>query len=174
MLRHTLTAAWSRKRRLVGTALAIVLGIGFLTATLVLGDSARAGFEVAFTEANAGTDAIVRSDARLTGGESTTGTPIDATLLDQVAAVDGVAAVAPSIEGFGQLLDADGEPIGGDGPPTMATNWVDDPALTGWDLVEGRAPAAPGEVVIDRASAEEAEARSVSYTHLTLPTNREV
>jgi putative ABC transport system permease protein len=157
MLRTTLTAAWSRKRRLVGTALAIVLGIGFLTATLVLGDSARSGFEVAFTEANAGTDAIVRSEARLTGGESTTGTPIDAALLDAVAAVDGVAAVAPSIEGFGQLLDADGDPIGGDGPPTIAANWVEDPGLTGWDLAEGRAPAAAGEVVIDRGSADAAE-----------------
>lgn len=156
MLRTTLTAAWSRKRRLIGTALAIVLGVGFLTATLVLGDSARAGFDVAFTAANEGTDAVVRSVDRLTGGETTAATPIDASLLDEVADVDGVAAVAPSIEGFGQLLDADGDPIGGDGPPTMAANWVEDPELTGWDLAEGRAPAAAGEVVIDRGSATEA------------------
>jgi len=157
MLRTTLSAAWSRKRRLLGTALAIVLGVAFLSATLVLGDSARAGFETAFSEANAGTDALVRSGTELTGGNETVRPPIDATLVDTIAAVDGVAKVVPTVEGRGQVLDADGDPIGGNGPPTFAAGWVDDPDLTGWDLASGRAPAAPGEVVIDRATATEAE-----------------
>lgn len=157
MLRTTLSAAWSRKRRLLGTALAIILGVAFLSATLVLGDSAKAGFEVAFSEANAGTDALVRSSTELTGGDETVRPPIDATLIDEVAAVDGVAKVVPTVEGRGQVLDADGDPIGGSGPPTFAAGWVDDPALTGWDLASGRAPKAAGEVVIDRATATEAD-----------------
>ena len=52
---------------------------------------------------------------------------IDAGLVDQVAAVDGVAAAVPSIEGVATILGSDGDRIGGDGPPTDATNWVDDP-----------------------------------------------
>jgi len=157
MLRTTLSAAWSRKRRLLGTALAIVLGVAFLSATLVLGDSAKAGFEVAFTEANAGTDALVRSGTELTGGDETVRPPIDATLVDTVASVDGVAKVVPTVEGRGQVLDAEGDPIGGSGPPTVAAGWIDDPALTGWDIATGRAPEAAGEVVIDRATAIEAD-----------------
>lgn len=157
MLRTTLTAAWSRKRRLVGTALAIVLGVAFLSATLVLGDSARAGFATAFAAANEGTDALVRSEREFTGAGDTQRTPIDAVLVDQAAAVEGVDAVAPQVEGTAQVLAADGSPIGGDGPPTMAAGWIDDPALTGWDLADGRAPAADHEVVLDRATAEEAE-----------------
>jgi putative ABC transport system permease protein len=157
MLRTTLSAAWSRKRRLLGTALAIVLGVAFLSATLVLGDSAKAGFEVAFTEANAGTDALVRSGTELTGGDETVRPPIDATLVDTIASVDGVAKVVPTVEGRGQVLDAEGDPIGGSGPPTVAAGWIDDPALTGWDIATGRAPEAAGEVVIDRATAIEAD-----------------
>lgn len=157
MLRTTLAAAWSRKRRLLGTALAVVLGVAFLTATLVLGDSARAGFETAFSEANAGTDALVRSSTEFTGADETVRPPIAASVVDEVAGLDGVATAVPTIEGTGQVLDADGEPIGGNGPPTLAAGWIDDPALRGWDLASGRAPAAPGEVVIDQGTATDAE-----------------
>jgi len=156
MLTTTLAAAWSRKRRLVGTALAIVLGVAFLTATLVVGDSARAGFANAFAEANAGTDALVRSSSRV-GGEEITVAPIDAAVLDSVRSIDGVAAVAPLIEASGQVLDADGRGVGGDGPPTYAANWIDDEALTGWRLADGEAPDRPGEVVVDRGTAESAD-----------------
>lgn len=157
MLRTTLAAAWSRKRRLVGTALAIVLGTTFLSATLVLGATARDGFEVAFREANAGTDAFVRSADELSGAEEAVRPPIDASLVEVVSAVEGVDRAVPTVEGTGQVLDAEGDTIGGNGPPTRAAAWIDDPDLTGWDLAEGRAPAAPGEVVLDRATAEEAE-----------------
>jgi len=156
VLRTTLAAAWSRKRRLVGTALAIVLGTTFLSATLVLGTTARDGFEVAFREANAGTDALVRSADELSGAEEPVRPPVDASVLDAVAAVDGVSRAVPIVEGVGQVLDAEGRTIGGNGPPTTAAGWIDDPDLTGWELAEGRVPAAPGEVVLDRATAEEA------------------
>ena len=117
MLKTTLSAAWSRKRRLVGTALAIVLGVAFLTATLVLGDSARAGFRTVFSEANAGTDAYVRSASVLTGGEETTRPPIEASVVDDLLAVDEVAAAVPEIDGTAQVLDPDGSPVGATGPP---------------------------------------------------------
>ena len=51
MLRTTLTSIWSRKRRLAGTVLAVVIGVAFLGATLAFGDSARAGFRTAFAAA---------------------------------------------------------------------------------------------------------------------------
>jgi putative ABC transport system permease protein len=154
MIRTALHGAWAHKRRLAGTALSVVIGVAFLAATLVMGDTARAGFETAFTEANDGIDAVVRSELRLSAGENVALTPIDAAVVDRVAAVDGVATVAPSVEGFAQIVGADGTPLGGEGPPTLGANWIDDPTLTAYDLAEGRAPARPGEVVIDRGSAE--------------------
>ena len=78
MVRLTLAAAWSRKRRLVGTVLAVVLGVAFLSATLVIGDSARAGFSTAFAEANAGTDALVRSSVDIEAADVVASSPIPA------------------------------------------------------------------------------------------------
>src|SRR5262245_42086150 len=153
MFRIAMGGLWARKRRLVGTAVAIVLGIAFLTATLVVGDTQKSDFRHAFTRANAGTDVIVRSADELHGDTSARGM-IDARLVDTVARVDGVAEPVPSIEGVGTIVGADGQPLGGQGPPTVATNWIDDPRLNPYRLAEGRAPAADDEVVIDRASAD--------------------
>lgn len=172
MLRLTLSTAWSHKRRLLGSALAIVLGVAFLNATLVLGDSARSGFETAFEEFTAGMDAVVRSDQELTATDEGARVPIDATLVETVAAVDGVATAVPTVDGVAQVLDADGDPIGGNGPPTLAEAWIDDPALTGWDLADGRAPQAAGEVVLDAGSAEEAEVGVGDAVTVLLPEPR--
>jgi putative ABC transport system permease protein len=156
MLRAVLRGLWARKRRLLGTTTAVVLGVAFLTATLVLGDSMRAGFRDAFTSANAGTDVIVRSAVEFDSEDSVRDF-IDADLVETVAAVDGVDRAVPSIEGVATLLDSAGDRIGGNGPPTVAANWIDDPELNPYRLAEGRAPAEPYEVVIDRGAAEEGD-----------------
>src|SRR5688500_10130611 len=155
MLRTALSSAWARKRRLAGTAVAVVLGVAFLTATLVIGETAKAGFATAFSEANEGTDAIVRSRNGMNGSEAMgADAPVDAAVLDVVQSVDGVAAVAPVIEGSATIIGKDGQPLGEEGPPTIGNNWIEDPDLSAFDLAEGRAPAAAGEVVIDRGSAK--------------------
>ena len=155
MFNVTLTGLWARKRRLIGTSLAVVLGVAFLAATLVLGDTMRAGFDQAFTDANAGTRRrrAQRRRDRLRR-QHASAAPSTPSTVDEVAAVPGVRAAVPTVDGVATLLGADGERIGGDGPPTTGTNWIDDPDLNPYRLAEGRAPAAPGEVVIDRGSAE--------------------
>ena len=153
----TLKGLWARKRRLIGTSVAVILGVAFLAATLVLGDTMRTGFDQAFADANAGIDVVVRSADTIGSGEDAQRGAIDAATVDQVAALPGVRAAVPTVEGVATLLGADGERIGGNGPPTDGTNWVDDPALNPYDLAEGRAPQAPGEVVIDRRSAEQGD-----------------
>src|SRR5690349_8122845 len=74
-------------------------------------------------------------------------------LLPRVRTVPGVADAQPYLEGYGQLLGRDGKPIGGNGPPTEAANWVGDPALNPYRLVAGHAPRAGDEVVINRGAA---------------------
>ena len=61
MFRIGLKELWARKRRLAGTFLAVLLGASFLCGTLVLGDTLEANFDGLFTDANGGTDAIIRS-----------------------------------------------------------------------------------------------------------------
>jgi putative ABC transport system permease protein len=173
MLRTVLNGLWARKRRLLGTTTAVVLGIAFLTATLVLGDSMRAGFHGAFTEANAGTDVIVRSADEIGGEDSVRGF-IDPGLVDTVAQVDGVAEAVPTIEGTATIIGSDGDRIGRDGPPTVATNWIDEPDLNPYRLAEGRAPAANDEVVIDRGAAEDGGLHVGDRTTVLTPAPLEV
>jgi putative ABC transport system permease protein len=130
----------------------VVLGVAFLTGTLVLGTTLHANFEDLFAEVNAGTDVVVRNGTELDANVARA--PIDAALVDRVAAVDGVAAAEGEVSGYGALLGSDGTAIGGNGPPQMAGSWMTDPTLNPYRLAEGRAPRADGEVVVNRSTAE--------------------
>jgi putative ABC transport system permease protein len=154
MWRTTLRSLTTRWRRLLVTSVAVVLGIAFLSGTLVLVRTMTTGFSDLVADAYAGTDAVVRSSVVVGLEEVTERGRIDQSLADTVAEVEGVAAVAPRIESSGRIVGADGDQIGGSGL-TITANWVDDDRLNPYELAEGRAPSAPGEVVIDRASATE-------------------
>jgi putative ABC transport system permease protein len=154
MWRTTLKSLGAHRRRLLATAVAVTLGVSFLAGTLVLGDTMTAGFSDLFEESNDGTDAMVRNATEVGEEGFVERGLVPAALADELAGVDGVAAAAPVIEGYGRIVGADGDPLGGNGPPTVAGNWLADDGLNPYDLDEGRAPGAAGEVVIDRASAE--------------------
>ena len=152
MIAITARSLWARKRRLVATLLAVALGVAFLAGTLLLSDTLRANFDRLFTQADGGTNVVLRGATEVgSGGGTRTG--VDASLLPRVRTVPGVADAQPYLEGYGQLLGRDGKPIGGNGPPTQAANWVGDPALNPYRLVQGHAPRAGDEVVINRGAA---------------------
>lgn len=153
----SLKDVWSRKRRLIATGIAVVLGVAFLAATLILGATLRTGFADAFEEANRGTDAVVRSSTKLGGHETEQRALVPGDLVDRVRAVEGVAAAEPLVQGPTQIVDADGSPLGGNGPPTMGAGWVTDPDLNPYEIAEGRAPSEATEVVIDRSAATDGE-----------------
>lgn len=153
MIRMTLQGLWARKRRVIGTATAIVLGVAFLSATLVLGDTLDASFGTVFRQANAGTDVVVRSATSINSDQGRQRATLDASLVDQVAAVPGVARAVGEVTATAQILDADGKPLGGQGPPTDGSAWVDDAQLNPYHVTSGTAPTKPGEIVIDENSA---------------------
>jgi putative ABC transport system permease protein len=158
VLRVTLRGLWAHKRRLIGTFLAVVLGVAFLSGTLAVGDTLRANFDNLFTTIDQGVDAVVRSSTAISpggfggGGFKARGL-VDTTVLARVRAVPGVLRALPQVNGFAQLLDRHGKPIGGKGPPTFGAYWSADPDLSPYHLVAGRVPAAAGEVVIDQRAA---------------------
>ncbi len=160
----------AHKRRLLGTCSAVLLGVAFLAGTLVLGDTMRGGFDDVFTEANSGVDAVVRSTVSLGDEQSSIQRRlVPADLAVQLAGIDGVAAAEPSVEGLGQIIAADGSPLGGQGPPTIAGNWLTDEDLSPWQIAEGRAPAAPGEVAIDKRSSDVGDLPVGSRTTVRMP-----
>ena len=161
MLRVALKNLRARKVRVVTSGIAVLLGVAFVAGTMVLTDTVTSTFDDLFTEVFAGTDAFVRAeepfDADFGGGS--TRPLVDESLLDTVAAVDGVAYASPDIGGFAQIVGSDGKALGspGQGPPTFGGNWEDNDDLNAWTVVEGEAPDADGEVIIDRRSAKEGD-----------------
>ncbi|MFF6981959.1 ABC transporter permease [Streptomyces sp. NPDC008343] len=170
-VRLSVSSLRAHKRRFAGTFLAVFLGVAFLAGTLVMGDTLRAGFDTMFGNATSGTDAVVRSaDAITTPGESEgVREPVDTDLVRSIERAPGVAAAAPSIQGAGQLIGRNGDPIGGQGPPTLAGNWIDDPELNPYRLAEGHAPQKSGEVVVNRGTADRGDLRIGDTTTLRTP-----
>ncbi|GHJ42282.1 ABC transporter permease [Streptomyces sp. TS71-3] len=154
--RISLSSLRAHKRRFAGTFLAVLLGVSFLAGTLVMGDTLRASFDTLFGEATSGTDAVVRSADTITTPGQSQGVrqPVPVSLVKTLERVPSVAVAEPSIQGAGQLIGADGKPIGGKGPPTLAGNWIGDTRLNPYRLAEGRAPVRHGEVVVNRGTAE--------------------
>ena len=154
MFELTLKELVARRRRMLSTVLAVLLGVSLMVGTLVFTDTITATFDNVLADARAGTDAMVRapSDVDLAYGQ--VGDRIDAGIADAVAAVDGVEATALQLTGYAQLVDRDGDAVGDlEQAPSFGFNWVDVSALNPFRLSEGRAPAHDGEIVIDRASA---------------------
>ncbi|WP_406492103.1 ABC transporter permease [Streptomyces sp. NBC_00846] len=170
-VRLSVSSLRAHKRRFSGTFVAVLLGVAFLTGTLVMGDTLRASFDTMFGNATAGTDAVVRgTDVITVAGESRgTRQPVSTALVKTIEQTPEVAAAAPDIQGAGQLIGSDGKPVGGQGPPTLAGNWIDDPKLNPYRLAAGRAPAAPGEVVINRGAADRGGLRIGDTTVLRTP-----
>jgi putative ABC transport system permease protein len=152
MLRTALKGLTTNRLRMALTGLSIVLGVAFVAGSFVFTDTINARFETLFADAYAGVDASVRPNATSSESDGS----LDEGLLDTVVTVDGVEAAAGSVAGYAQLIDTDGVPIGGQGPPTLGYSWIDVPALNALTIAEGngRAPEMAGEVAIDVATAE--------------------
>jgi putative ABC transport system permease protein len=169
----TIKGIAGHKRRFVSTCVAVVLGVAFLAGTLVLGDTIRGSFDQLFASANEGTAVVVRSSTRIGGDDTGQRGVVDPAVVDSVLAVPGVAAAEAVVQGPAQLVGADGSAIGGNGPPTIGANWIDDPGLEPYQVVEGRAPQAttggPVEVVIDRGSADTGELAVGDTTSVLVP-----
>ena len=159
MLALTLRGLTTHKRRLVSTVIAILLGVAFMAGSMVFTDTMRATLSGVYTDAEQGTDALVRGPSTIEGFAGTLHQPVSEATADRVAAVPGVARVAPRVEGYAQVVDADGKAIDdismGAAPAGMA--WTDAAELNPFELTTGRGPRTSDEVVVDKSLADEAD-----------------
>src|ERR687883_280543 len=109
MLQLTLKGLMARKRRLVTTALAVMLGVAFMAGTLVLTDTIGKTFDNLFADVYKNTDAIVRAKAAFEGpqGSGEQRGRVDAALVDTVRKVDGVSIAEGTIFGYARLVGKD-------------------------------------------------------------------
>ncbi|HEY4333580.1 MAG TPA: FtsX-like permease family protein, partial [Ilumatobacteraceae bacterium] len=158
MLRIALKNVMARKGRLLLSSLAVIAGCAFLSGVFVFSDTINDTIQRVFATAFDKTDAVVRSASVIHqnfGGDIRGEIP--ETLIAQVQAVPGVKTAVGSVMGSAVLTDKDGKVVGGGGPPQFGTVFNDDPSSP-WKLHSGRAPANSGEVVLDKRTADLADA----------------
>ena len=160
MLRIAAKSVAGNLARLALTLLAVVLSVSFVAGTFVLTDSLDAAFDGLFDTVSAGVDVYVNpvsSFGDVGGGppgiDGTAAPALDEELVDQVLAVDGVATAEGTVQGIAQLIGADGEPIGGFGPPTLGLSWND--GIGPAEIRDGAPPTAADHLVLDDETADE-------------------
>ena len=173
----------ANKLRFILTAVAVVLGVAFVSGTLVFTDTVRKTFDSLFASVYDGTDAFVRSSSVLKsdfGPDQRQRIPEQ--VAQQVQGVDGVAAAEGQVRvQRAQFLDRRRKPIGdpGQGAPTFGFNWNRVRQLNPFTLVPyrgavSRAPTKADEVVMDLGTAKAEHFRigdpvTISFNNRAIP-----
>jgi putative ABC transport system permease protein len=144
----------AHKVRLVATALAVLLGVAFMTGTQVLTSSVSASFDKVFADVYASIDVVVRSSTEVDTPFGSERSKIDASLVPTVEGVEGVTAAEGQVVAQIRVLGKDGKPlVSSQGPPNFGLNWLTSPELNGWSVVDGRPPTGPADIVLDAKTA---------------------
>ncbi|MGW6918636.1 ABC transporter permease [Kitasatospora sp. NPDC054939] len=156
MLRTALRNVLAHKARLVMTVLAVCLGVAFVSGSLVFADTTTAAHRAAMAKDFADTAVTVDPiHPPGTPADERAGV-LDDALVTRLAAVPGVAAARPTVDGSVTLAAKDGTPMRAGNPMgRLAAGYL--PGPDGTDrrhpLTSGRAPRNDGEVALDRGTA---------------------
>jgi putative ABC transport system permease protein len=158
--RATIKSLLARKLRLLLTAIAVVLGVGFIAGTYVLTDTLNAAFDDLFTATTKGVDVQVQGVAAFAaeqggpgGGGGSERAPVPEDVATAVESVPGVKEVVGNVQGYAQFVDPKtGDAVTTGGAPTIGSSWS---PLAGLTLVEGAAPSGSGEVAVDAGTAKD-------------------
>ncbi len=147
MLKLALRNLLDKKIRFALTTLSVVTGVTFVVGTFALTDSLRSTFGDLAQDIAGETDLTVRA-AQEIGNEADRPTIPDS-LLDEVAAIDGVVEASGTVQARNVVIvDGDGEAIRPQGPPALGMNF----SSRVFFLIEGRAPV-DQEFVVDATTA---------------------
>ncbi|QNG21211.1 FtsX-like permease family protein [Rhodococcus triatomae] len=154
----------AHKVRLALTVLSVVLGTAFVAGSFVFTDTLRHTFDSIFAQDAQGVDVRVSTE-----GANSRGVPLDD--IAAVESVPGVRAVVPAVSGQVVLLDEEGVAVQTGGAPSIGVNYVPpEQALGPVDtFVDGAAPAASGEVAVNRSAAERADLAVGDATRILVP-----
>ncbi len=160
MIRVTWKGLAGRPVRTALTTLAIVIGVAFVCAAYTLTDTMSGAADSLTHAAYDGTDAVVVTKTAFRGSQTADvraqAPTISPAALQRVRGAEGVRVAVGDITDTAQVIGADGKPVGtgpyfgiGFDPHTPGAQ-----RLTPFRLHDGRWASGPGEVVIDRATAE--------------------
>ena len=155
MWKVTVKGLLAHKLRLALTALAIVLGVTFISGTFVLTDTLHNTFTTLFGHVYQNVDFVVRGKAAFNDSSGTADRkPIPESIEASVLRIPGVAYADGSVTGPAQFIAPDGKAITTGGAPTIGFSFDPNSRLSILTVVGGRAPASPTEVAMDVGTAD--------------------
>ena len=141
----TVKGLFARKLRLGLTALSIILGVTFVSGTLVLTDTLHSTISSLYGNIYQRIDFEVQAPGILNIPELT---------LSKVRQVSGVAYANGSVSGNAQFVARDGTPVKTGIEPATGLSFDPNQQLSAFRLVKGKAPTTADGVVMDQATAQ--------------------
>jgi putative ABC transport system permease protein len=141
----TVKGLLARKLRLALTALSIILGMTFVTGTLVLTDTLHNTISTLYGNVYQHIDFEVQAPGIRNIPES---------ILSKVRQVPGVAYADGSVSGYAQYVAHDGKAVNTGIEPATGLSFVPNQQLFPFRLVRGRAPTTAHDVVMDEGTAQ--------------------
>ncbi|WP_393058587.1 ABC transporter permease [Streptomyces sp. LN549] len=155
MFRTALRNVLSHKARLLMTVLAVMLGVAFVSGTLVFTDTLGNAFR---NQSAKSYDDIAVAVTTYADQRDEKSASIDAATLKKIQALDGVASATGRVDGFAGVADPDGKLIG-NGWSNTGSNFA--PGKDGKDaqytFTDGSGPTAAGSVALDTDTAKKGE-----------------
>ncbi|MER6108670.1 ABC transporter permease [Streptomyces hirsutus] len=153
MFRTALRNVFAHKARLLMTVLAVMLGVAFVSGTLVFTNTISDALQKSSAKGFDHVDVAVTAQWKEAEGDKV-GEPHELTsaMVEDSARVPGAARAIGVVTGFTAMADRDGRLIG-DGFQSQGGNYwgTEDPR---YPLTEGRAPKGADEILIDAETAE--------------------
>lgn len=157
MFRTAVRNVLAHKARLLMTVLAVMLGVAFVSGTLVFTDTLGNAFRN--QSAKNYDDIAVAVTTWAERGDKET-PAVDAATLEKIRGLDGVAEATGRVSGFAGVADTEGKLIG-NGWSNTGSNFA--PGANGKDaqytFTDGTGPVEAGQIALDRASADKGEYR---------------
>jgi putative ABC transport system permease protein len=156
MFRTALRNVLAHKARLLMTVLAVMLGVAFVSGTLVFADTLSNAFRNQSAKSYDDVAVAITSYANPDDTKEEPG--LSRKTLDKIAAVDGVDAAYGRVDGFAGVADPDGKLIGV-GWSNKGSNFAPgkdgkDPAYT---FTDGSGPVKDDQIALDKESAAKGE-----------------
>lgn len=161
MLRTALRSLRAHARRFLLSGVAVLLGVAFVSGSLLYTESVSTAHERAQSASQPDTSVAVQPDEDATGPGEPTGSPktprLDDRLLERLRSLPGAAAARGTAEGAAFVVDSGGELVGERGAARGADIAPGrDGADPRYPLSQGRAPRNAGEVALDTDTAQRA------------------
>ncbi|WP_242433148.1 FtsX-like permease family protein, partial [Streptomyces sp. Root264] len=155
MFRTALRNVLAHKARLLMTVLAVMLGVAFVSGTLVFTNTLSNALQNSSAKGFDQVDVAVTAESQPDVGDRIVKTPeLTQALLEKSAKVPGAASAIGVVNGFTAIADKDGKLVGGGFQSQGGNYWGEKDAR--YPLVSGHAPSGTNEVLIDSRTADRA------------------